>query len=354
MATVTLRIEVIPVERVVRLFNRIQVWRSTEQDANGDNVNFTELTTPATRIPIVETVASYDFIDDAAPATQAGRDRTRYQVRYENTVNGNLTSFSRAVEGVLNPALDVLSVQDLKTNFLFGIDLTDDAGVPYPDSLFAFYIQAAVAQVEMEFDIIVKPTVIEAEAHDFIKRDYDKYVFTVLDFRPIVSVERVELVLPTEVRVIDYDPNSFQVDFNAGTLEIVPGSGQITLGQTGAFLPLVFGGQDYLPRTIRVWYTAGISDRTVRGRHGVPANLVEYIGMLASEGPLGIAGDLIVGAGIASQSISMDGLSQSVNTTSSATNSGYGARIQQFQKRRKELKSAIKAAFSMAGPMVVA
>lgn len=350
MATITLDIQVIPIERVITRFHQIQVWRSNELDAAGNSINFVEVTTPSTRINMAENIASYRYIDANAPEPTTN---VRYQVRYLNTNNGETSPFSDTVSGRSNPALDLLSVEELKTNFLFGVDLTDDSGTPYPDSLFAFYIEAAIAQTEMELDIIIIPTVIQGEAHDFIKRDYDKYVFTILDHRPIVSVERVHLVLPTEVQVIEYDPNAFQIDHTAGTVEVVPGSGQITLGQTGAFLPLVFGGQDYLPRAIRVDYTAGISNSIVRGRYGIPKNIVEYIGMLACEGPLGIAGDLIVGAGIASQSISLDGLSQSVNTTSSATNSGYGSRILQYQKRRKELKPAIRAAFHPSARLAV-
>ena len=64
---------------------------------------------------------------------------------------------------------------------------------------------------------------------------------------------------------------------------------------------------------------------------------------------LNIAGDLIAGAGIATQSISIDGLSQSVGTTSSATNSGYGARVIQFNKELKELMTTLRAKYKIIG-----
>ena len=70
----------------------------------------------------------------------------------------------------------------------------------------------------------------------------------------------------------------------------------------------------------------------------LPMDLLNLVGKLATFGPLGIAGDLILGAGIASQSLSVDGLSQSIGSTSSATNAGYGARLVQYQK---EIKDAI-------------
>lgn len=65
----------------------------------------------------------------------------------------------------------------------------------------------------------------------------------------------------------------------------------------------------------------------------MPMDLINLTGKLATFGPLGIAGDLILGAGIAAQSIGVDGLSQSISSTSSATNAGYGARINPISER---------------------
>ena len=68
----------------------------------------------------------------------------------------------------------------------------------------------------------------------------------------------------------------------------------------------------------------------------MPVNILDLIGMLASFGPLNIFGDLIAVAGIANVSLSIDGLSQSIGTTSSATNAGYGSRIIQYTKQIKD------------------
>lgn len=79
--------------------------------------------------------------------------------------------------------------------------------------------------------------------------------------------------------------------------------------------------------------------------HQVPADVLDAIGNFASRNALNIAGDLIAGAGIASKSVSQDGLSQNINTTSSATNSGYGARIIQFEKYLAALMPALVAKY---------
>ena len=59
----------------------------------------------------------------------------------------------------------------------------------------------------------------------------------------------------------------------------------------------------------------------------LPADIADAVGKYAAIGIFHQMGDIILGAGIASESISIDGLSQSISTTSSATNAGYGARI---------------------------
>jgi hypothetical protein len=81
----------------------------------------------------------------------------------------------------------------------------------------------------------------------------------------------------------------------------------------------------------------------------IPDDIKQLILIIAAMMPLAVAGDLIVGAGIASISTSMDGLSQNINTTSSATNSGYGARILELRKQADALLPAIRARFRMPG-----
>jgi hypothetical protein len=81
----------------------------------------------------------------------------------------------------------------------------------------------------------------------------------------------------------------------------------------------------------------------------VPALMKQAIGHVAAALPLDIAGDLIAGAGIANFSTSVDGVSQSVGTTSSATNSGYGARVQSFAKQMKAEMRSLRSEWRLPG-----
>lgn len=330
MATITIRIPVVNIADVLAApFDRIKIYRST----TGATGPFVEITTPATRLVLEPDKTVYEYVD------ATGDNDYYYTSSYFNSTTLAESSQGDPVQGESDPALDIISIEELKEFFLFGVDLTDDNGCPFPDTLFEFYIKSAVSWVERRLDLCLRQCVFtdsEAERLDFYRQDYYKYIRLQTDEFPIITVSAIKLVLPTEQEVIDFDPSWFQIDKASGQLEIIPGRGQlsvITLGQTGAWLPLIYGWTDYIPHVFRVSYTAGFE----KGK--VPPELTELVGKVASLGPLNIAGDLVVGAGIASRSISVDGIATSIGTTQSATNAGYGARILEY---RREISETIK------------
>nr|CAB4128668.1 hypothetical protein UFOVP114_55 [uncultured Caudovirales phage] len=85
----------------------------------------------------------------------------------------------------------------------------------------------------------------------------------------------------------------------------------------------------------------------------IPYDLKQWIGLKASTLILDVAGDLIGGVGIASASTSMDGVSESYNTTSSPENSGFSARMKEFEKQMPLLTSMLKAKFRIPKWMAV-
>ena len=332
MACITIDIVVDDVATLHPKFTHIKVYRSI----TGETGAFVELTTAATRPVLDPNQTSYPFED------RNGDAAFFYTVSYFNQGDGLESDQSVPIPGAGDPALSLVSVEELKQRYLFGLDLTDDSGVPLPDSVYAHYIRSAVSWLEIKLDINIVPTVILDERHDFFKQDYYKYIWLKLDNVPLLSVEQIRLVLPTDQEVIIFDPSWIEINEPSGQTSIIPGNGQlsvITLGQTGAWLPLIYGWTDFIPNVFRVNYTAGFP----LGK--VPHVLIDLIGKIASMGPFNIFGDLVVGAGIASTTISIDGLSQSINSTSSATNAGYGARLIQYAKEIKEVTPQLRRTF---------
>jgi hypothetical protein len=321
---IKVKVTVAELDNVLQSFDQVQVFRSD----NGINGTYNEITVAGTRIVMVQGQQKYEFDD------LSGETTSYYKTRYYNSFTLNPSNFSAPILGDELSTAGIMTVQDLKDIYLFGLDLTDDAGNPFPNILFEWSIRWAIAWVERKLDIRIRPTTFVDERYDYYQQDYLSWTIINLRESPIISVERVAVTWPSNQTVIVFPPEWIQARLDAGQINIVPSSGtlsQVLLTAGGSFLPLVASGRDFVPNILAVDYTAGFPEGQV------PIDIRDLVGKLASFGPLNIAGDLIVGAGIASKSISIDGLSQSINTTSSATNAGYGARLIQYGKEIKDV-----------------
>lgn len=318
-------------------FDAIQVFRSV----NGPTGSYSEVTKPGTRPRLEKDKTTYTFTDPDGAADYY------YKFRYFNTVTSAFDTFSTPERGEPEPALQVISIEELKDVYLFGVDLTNDQGVPYSNAMFTWYIKAAVDWIEKRLDLPILPRTYPDERHDYYKYDYNKYIWLKLSHYPVIGISEVKLVLPGEQVVKVFEKDWLHIQRGDGQLQMVPGTGTagtILLGASGAWLPFIYGNNKFIPDAFRINYEAGFGrprdPNSVSPRDpeldAFPPDIKHVVGMIASMGPFNIAGDMIAGAGIASQSIGIDGLSQSVSTTSSATNAGYGARIIQYQKDIKD------------------
>ena len=328
--------------RAVRQFyDEIRVHRSTTGRA-GPYVEVTAAgaATAYPRIPLRDNKVVYEFAHREGAATDW------YRTTYAHSVDGTESSANDPIRADLEQVSDVITATEIKTNYLYGLDLADELGNELPDSVYEWYALAAVDLLESQLDIAIRTRTIDSsatdggvsapgdETHDFLVQEYYKYIWLQLDRYPVISVDRVRLVLPTAQEVITFDPAWIKLRPAKGQVMIIPSAGVVALGQTGAWLPLVYGWTDFIPDVFEIRYTAGQIN-------GVPPAIKNLVGKMAAIGPLAILGDLIIGAGIAEQNIGMDGLMQGVRSTASATNSGYGARIRQYaaeiRQERKDL-----------------
>lgn len=302
-------------------YDRLSVERSTD-----GNLTYSEISTPPER-PLLNPDSQVMVFFD-----RRGHESYFYRFRYINTKTNEL---SNASEGILGEGLVIrqfLTVAQLKERYFFGIDLTDGRGNELSDATFAHYILQAIRWMEHQLDIPLLPQTF-SERHDYHRQDYEAFQYLQLDNYPVLSVEELAVQYPSGQNVVVFPQEWLRLNGEKGQLQVVPTAGTLSeflIGQGGTFLPAIYHGMHYLPQLFSVEYTAGFEDGKV------PANIVDLIGMFAALGPFHIFGDLIAGAGIANISLSMDGLSQSIGTTSSATNSGYGARVLNYLKQIKE------------------
>lgn len=238
----------------------------------------------------------------------------------------------------------VTSRAEMISDYLYGLDLTDDNGTPYPDSMFVTAIRQATAAAERVLDISISPVDIlspKPERHDYHLPDYVQFATFKLDKRPVREVVSVKAIYPgNDTPIIDFPADWIQLTIpESARIELVPAIGSLA-NYIGQRIPLIHGrGAQLFPGLFHIEYRAGF----VAGE--VPYDIKHLVSLLASFNILNPAGDLLGGAGVASYSLSMGGLSQSISTTSSATNAGYGSRLIQYDKEIKRLLPAIRNAY---------
>lgn len=228
-------------------------------------------------------------------------------------------------EAVISNA--AFTTEELIQNFLFGIDLSDSKGNPFPKALIISYINSAIAYAESLFDICLSRQEVEAEPHDYERSDYTNWGYVQLWKRPILEVKALRLMYGTKP-AWEVPQDWLKIDKNSGKIQMFPSSGSVTsmiIGASGAIYGL-YNSWDYAPQMWEVDYVAGMD------ANNLPAHLKELIYKKAVIGILQVWGDLILGAGIASSSISIDGLSQSIGTTQSAMFGGASARCEEYRK----------------------
>lgn len=271
------------------------------------------------------------------------KDGYRNADREVNAVEGEVKELDVALYYKYEDLL--VRPSEVRNRWCFGLPLhSADTGDIMPDSDIAIYIRAAEREVERRLGVFLNPRKIVCNPdlrEDIGEEDYDLFEYPYdYDFRayrqwgflqlrqyPIISVERVSLVLPNYREVVTFHEDWVKVNHKVGQIRIVPYAGSPTVmtmaGMAGTAYPILMGqfGRD-IPQAFWIDYTAGLPE--------VDQSLRNIIAKLAAIDVLGIAGDAIL-AGIASVGTSVDGLSENFSTTASATNATYGARILQLR-----------------------
>ena len=240
----------------------------------------------------------------------------------------------------------VMSPDELWSLYLYGVNIQAQDGTDFSNENTRFYILKAQTEIENILKIKIQKQLIEDERITYNRDEY-WWQFPVMKTKwPVRSVQTVIGMLNKIEQIVfpkswfSYHNNQEQT--NKRRISLVPtgagaaveGSGDMILA--GITSQIGFQRFNTIPDYWNIQYTTGFDyDK-------IPFDVLDIIGKTASIGLFNIAGDLILGAGIASQSLGIDGLSQSINTTSSAENSGFSARIIQYKKEIKESLNNLK------------
>jgi hypothetical protein len=232
----------------------------------------------------------------------------------------------------------ILSANELLSLYLYGVDIKVSDGTVYDTESINFYIKAAQQEIERYLNIRIQRQLV-TETQNYYRDEYYTQ-FPLLHPTYQVRTPLTLIGLLNKIEQIVYPPEwlltktSNQSEY-VHSINVVPNGVSSTRGNFDVVLTGItayLGLQRYstIPNYWTMQYESGYACNEI------PYDIINVIGKFAAIPLLNIAGDLILGAGIARQSLSIDGLSQQIDSTSSATNSGYGARIINYGKEINE------------------
>jgi hypothetical protein len=352
---------------ILEQYTQIKIYVSV----NG-GTTYNELTTPATRITINSYQAEY-YYDDLTVYT--GVPQVYYTSSFYNPV-GPLESAQSApqINSLQNTQVGfsfdnyipppnewgkILTADDLRYTYMWGIDMTssDVEQTNFQDSQLDFYIRESVGDWErlLDFDImkhvyktddpILDPIskyhrskywrggvdyTDEDDSYPYDPMQWQNFGFLQLRHQPIVSVERCIFKNPVGGQMMDLIAMQWiRINKKAGQLNFYPTNGAPYGPFASGVLPWrLFGGR--YSNAYYVNYTTGFPTSEF-----VPDDLRSVIGKWAVIKIMSTVGDGLL-AGFSSQSVSLDGISESFSSTQSATSAFFGARIMQMQREIKD------------------
>jgi hypothetical protein len=253
--------------------------------------------------------------------------------------------FNKGEQLVLNP-------EELIERYFFGIPICSQDGREMSYDTIKNYILSAQREVENLLYIKLFPQIIR-ESSNYILEEWGSwnYVKTSYQIKTPLQLEGrfngiSQIIYPSSwlnVRAatssVDRDRetlfrNMYVVPSGTTGNPVVNG---ITYNGVVPFVGLL--GYRYTPNYWHSTYETGFEV--------IPVELIDLIGKLASIPLLSILGDIYLGIGMSSYSISLDGLSQSTSLLKSAESGIFGARIKQYYRDIFGDQMKTKGAISM-------
>jgi hypothetical protein len=242
----------------------------------------------------------------------------------------------------------ILSSTELQQLYLTGITLEDQYGNPIDQSTIEFHIEAAQKEIQ-DYLSVKMMRMAYRENRDYMYDDWIKWGYMPTTY-PVVTPVSLQGFLNTTLQ-IDY-PNQWlsakkqspDEDLYHRNISLVPVQGASTsaiAGQTVyvGIAPLIgYWGNKNVPNYWEMIYITGFLKP--------PADILNMIGRMAATNLLLVIGDIIAGVpGLASKSVGIDGLSQSVTTTASSGKTTFSGRIDAWRKEMDRQLPLLKARY---------
>jgi hypothetical protein len=237
----------------------------------------------------------------------------------------------------------VLSPNELRDLYLYGINLKSRDGSELPVYVWEQKIKAAQEQVE-KFLAIKLIRQLVSESLTYYRDDY-------LNNLPILNcslpvnkpITLMGLLNNTEQLKYPIEWSNYYQDSDeiaTRRINIVPSGTAIGVSTSvilmGVTAQLGIRSLNMVPNYWYVQYISGWKPGKL------PIDILDVVGKLASVQILAIMGDLVLAPGLSGQSLSIDGLSQSLNTVISSKGGAFSGRISQYLQDIKDTLERLK------------
>lgn len=197
----------------------------------------------------------------------------------------------------------------LKKNYLIGFKFVDGNGVELEDSVYEHWLSVAVATLETKLSIAIWPVDVIDEKHEYYVEDYVNYAFVPLEKWPVRDVTEVSIHYAPDKKILVYPHEWLRIHKSAGQLQLIPTLSQSAplsiVGFQSSWVPFILNiYSNKFPQYWYVSYSAGFDNK-------IPADVADAIFKLAVTDMYILMGVTAVPIGVASESVSVDGLSQS-------------------------------------------
>jgi hypothetical protein len=338
----TLVIKVDDIAAILATFSQLKVYRAPDVDGV-----YAEITGPGTRPVMTANQEIYNYTDST------GVSSSWYKIAYFNPSGPVESESSDPIPGGTSGKIgftfgnykpptgqfgEIFTADDIRYSFCFGIDLRARDGTYWTDEQITDHVHHSTLEFErrtgyqiLQRRIACHPEVtgkvfgtdyeIEEAPYPYRRDKFGKFGWVTLRRRPVISVERFELYSQVESKIIDLS-TWIRLDKQKGVIHYYPRAGQPT-SMTNPYIFAVIGGFQLpsYPHGYRIDYTVGLADAA-----RLDDDLREIIGKMATMDILKMVSDAQLG-GLASASLSMDGVSESFSSTNSGQSVAGDTRI---------------------------
>lgn len=252
-----------------------------------------------------------------------------------------------------------INIQLVK-NELLGMDndLVDPVtGQPYSDGFYSQMIERAVSQAEKTFDVAILPR-LQVDKLDYHRNDFNAFAYMQVNYRPILNIKDLTLYYNNQ-NILRVPDEWIKVTNRTGQIQVSPSVLMQGLNTTinptiypiinspYGMTPSPYQETEFAPQMLGVTYVAGMMphpDDDARGisrDYVIQPDMLSYIAKLAAIEILEKWSRNIIGAGIASYNVSVDGISTGLETTSSPENSAATAEVAQLERDMKPIKESL-------------